>query len=210
MHEEAIKIRSSDDVALEAMLVWGRSEHGAVLCHPHPLYGGAMDNNVVLAARDALAALGMTTLRFNFRGVGGSGGAFDGGRGEQQDLLAAYAALAEDVDIVHIVAYSFGAWVATTALARGTIEPRTVTLISPPVAFAETDFSGLTLPSCPTLVVSGDSDQFGPKAEVDRWIRSLGERDDITRVSLAGVDHFYWGAEPALAAALTEFYEALV
>jgi alpha/beta superfamily hydrolase len=209
VHEEAIQISASDGVILEARLGRGREPRGrggALLCHPHPLYGGAMSNNVVVAARDALAGLGLTTLRFNFRGVGRSGGEHDGGRGEQLDLEAAFARLATEVEGAgaHLVAYSFGAWVAARALRAG-LAPASTVLISPPVDFM--DFSDLPPPTGRALVLSGDRDQFGAAAAVDRW---LGPPGSIERVVLRGVDHFYGtaNAEAALKEAIARFVGA--
>lgn len=205
VREAAIEIAAPDGVVLEGRL--GRAEAdgrgAALLCHPHPLYGGAMSNNVVVAARDALAGLGLATLRFNFRGVGRSGGDYDEGRGEQLDLEAAFATLATETGGpgVHLVAYSFGAWVAARALRAG-LAPASAVLISPPVDFM--DFSGLPPPAAPALVVSGDRDQFGAAAAVDRWLEPVGA---IDRVLLRGVDHFYGtaGAEAALQEAIARF-----
>lgn len=208
VREEAIEIAVPDGVTLEGRL--GRASErgaagrgGALLCHPHPLYGGAMSNAVVLAARDAVAGLGLTTLRFNFRGVGRSSGGYDEGRGEQLDLEAAFGRLAAELagTRAHLVAYSFGAWVAARALRAG-LAPASAILISPPVDFM--DFSGLPPPAVPALVVSGDRDQFGSAASVDRW---LGPAGAIERVVLRGVDHFYGsaGTEAALREAIAAF-----
>jgi alpha/beta superfamily hydrolase len=165
-----------------------------------------MDNNVVLAARAALSKHHITTLRFNFRGVGGSGGSYDQGQGEKLDVKAAFAHLEELVDVVHIVAYSFGAWVALNAIIEETISPMRLVLVSPPVAFAETDFTSMKLPAIPTLVVSGDQDQFGPPDALGRWLDGQSEAADVQRVELAGVDHFYWGGDAALTSAIETFF----
>ncbi len=207
MNESKLTLKTSDGVALAARLHAGDPSSGAVICHPHPLYGGDMHNNVVLAARDALADLGLTTLRFDFRGAGGSEGAHDGGRGEQLDVAAAWAALARRAEPrpgVHLVAYSFGAWVAARALARSDLElsPETVTLISPPCSFPTLDFGGVPLPEVPTRIVVGDADQFCSLDDLDDWLGGA----QVTRRLLAGVDHFYWGAEEMLKAAILELY----
>ena len=205
MNEETVALQTTDGVTLEGRLSMREREHGAVICHPHPLYGGSMDNNVVLAARDALRAAGLSTLRFNFRGVGGSSGSFDGGRGERKDVEAAHAHLSGLVDHVHLVAYSFGAWVALGALAERGFNMSSVILVSPPVAFAETDFAELPPPSVRTLVVSGDQDQFGPPDAVKRWLDVWERSDELERVVLTGVDHFYWGGEEELKDAIERF-----
>jgi uncharacterized protein len=201
--EEAVEIQTRDDVTLEGRLAPGAAgpaSAGALLCHPHPLYGGTMGNAVVLAARDALVGLGVATLRFNFRGVGRSGGAFDDGRGERLDLEAAFERLAATAGGgCHLVAYSFGAWVAVEALDAG-LSPTSAVLVSPPVELM--DFSRLSLPPTPILVVSGDRDQFCPPAALDRW---LARQPPVDRVVLSGVDHFYVSGELALQASIAGF-----
>lgn len=205
MREESVALETTDGVTLEGSLWRQEGPQGAVICHPHPLYGGSMTNNVVLAVRDRLSGLNITTLRFNFRGVGGSEGEYDRGCGEQRDVGAAVVYLVEHVEIVHIVAYSFGAWVALNAVTGGDLTPSKLILISPPVAFDETDFSALTLPAVPTLIVTGDQDQFGPPAALDQWLASQNRGDDVQRKLLAGVDHFYFGGEAELTSAIEAF-----
>ena len=208
--EQSIKIRSSDGVVLEARLHRGKLPRIVLLCHPHPLFGGAMDNNVVWAARDQVAASGASTLRFNFRGVGRSTGGFDNGRGERHDLEACFS-YAEELDEgclkIDLVAYSFGAWVGANALSHG-LRPATVTLVSPPTDFMS--FEGVFLPALPRLpflVISGERDQYGSVVSVDRWLAQQPKNLGVNRVVLAGVDHFYFGAEDQFKASLKNFYE---
>lgn len=205
MEEKSIELETTDGVTLEGRLWRQEGPDGAVICHPHPLYGGSMENNVVLAARDALSGLNFTTLRFNFRGVGGSEGGFDRGRDEQRDVEAAVALIDKDIENVHLVAYSFGAWVALKAMAGGGITLSKLILISPPVAFDETDFSSLALPSAPTLIVSGDQDQFGPPSAIEQWLASQNRGENVRRELLDGVDHFYFGGEAELTSAIEAF-----
>ncbi len=205
MQETNLTLSVSDGVGLEARYHEGRRDRYAVLCHPHPLYGGSMDNNVVLAARGAFVEMGYSTLRFNFRGVGLSSGVHDDELAPL-DLEAAHSSLIQRKEAaqgVHIVAYSYGAWVAVRCLAAG-LDVVSATLISPPVSFSELDFAGLSPPSCPTLVISGDSDGYCSEAALEAW---LAGSDVVRRVRLEGVDHFYWGGEGRLRAALTEFHE---
>lgn len=104
----------SDGLQLEGMLHEGNSRFAAVVLHPHPLYGGDMDNHVVLALRAALADAGATTLRFNFRGAGRSQGDYDHGRGEAGDARAAIRELRQlrPGCRMLLIGYSFGAQVA--------------------------------------------------------------------------------------------------
>ena len=112
--EESVTIEGP--LRLEGRLSRVSGEEGLVVTHPHPLYGGSMDNNVVKALVRAGKEVGMSTLRFNFRGVGGSQGTHGRGPAERDDLRAALEMLAaEGVSRLVVAGYSFGAWVAATA-----------------------------------------------------------------------------------------------
>ena len=117
--EEKVCIRSGD-LELEGLFESGRTTRGAVITHPHPLYGGNMHNPVVDAIRRAYRMKGVATLRFNFRGTGESEGQHDNGVGEQDDVLAALSFLTESgFQPVDVAGYSFGAWVNALTLQRG-------------------------------------------------------------------------------------------
>ena len=134
----------------------------AVVAHPHPLYGGTMDNGVVMLTVRALVAAGGEALRFNFRGVGGSDGEHDEGRGERLDLSAAIAAMAARQPALPLIVagYSFGA-VTTLELATSAVErtrdgragasPAAILLIAPPVTHYPD--RGWTLGVIPTVVI---------------------------------------------------------
>jgi hypothetical protein len=206
MTEEDLRIVVDDGVVLEARLAARPGAGVAVLCHPHPLYGGCMDNNVVLAARNALAGLGKGTVRFNFRGVGRSTGTYDEGRGEVRDLEAVFQRF-DDHTPRDLVAYSFGAWVALRAVQAG-LAPDTLCLVSPPVSFME--FSGLGLPTSPTLIVAGDRDEFCRSGDLRSWLAEVGaDASSLEDVTLAGADHFYSGRERSLGDAIAGFYRGL-
>lgn len=207
MTEQRVTIESEGGLTLEGRFDADRGRAAAALCHPHPRYGGSMDNNVVEAARRAATGVGLSTLRFNFRGVGASSGRFDEGRGEQRDLEAAAAWLGErTTGPLVVLAYSFGAWVAARALSAG-LRPAAAALISPPVDLL--DHGGLELPALPTLVIAGDSDQYGSPGGLDRWLAGqIALGDHLERVTLEEVDHFYWSAEPALRGALADFLDS--
>jgi len=135
---------------------------GVVIAHPHPLFGGSMDNNVVWTARQAFRARDWATLRFNFRGVGGSSGTYGDGQGEVEDLITALGWLvAHNLRPCYLVGYSFGAYVTTQALAHG-LEAAGALLISPPLAVMDLSI----LPQVPglTLIVVGDRDELCPVA----------------------------------------------
>ncbi|MGB2694907.1 MAG: alpha/beta fold hydrolase [Dehalococcoidia bacterium] len=171
----------------------------AVVCHPHPQYGGDMENNVVRAACEALVQRGFAALRFNFRGVGRSDGAFDQGQGEQGDVRAALAHLASlpevDSKRLGLIGYSFGAMVAAE-VASGAL--RGLVLISPPVAFGDLRVAW----GCPALVAGGGEDQISP---ADR-LRVVGQAPGVELRIVAGADHSWWGYEPDLSEALGTFF----
>ncbi len=193
---------------LEAAFEKGLRSEGAVLCHPHPLYGGNMDNNVVMALRRSLATLGWSTLRFNFRGVGSSGGSYGDGGGETEDLLAAANYLSgEGLSRIHVAGYSFGAWIALRAL-RQRLAPATLILVSPPIDFL--DFSSLMLPPTPKLITLGDQDSFCSLSTLESWLKNQADDPQPGRVEiLKGCDHFYWGYESRLESIVEEFVNAL-
>jgi len=172
---------------------------GVVVCHPHPEYGGEMDNNVVMAACAALAGAGIAALRFNFRGAGRSEGAFDGGRGERDDVSAAlvYLASLDEVDgsRLGLIGYSFGAMVAAD-VASGDL--RALGLVSPPVAFGDVRVAW----GCPALVLGGDQDSIAP---ADR-LAVLADAPGVELRVIEGVDHSWWGFEDELGTRLASFF----
>jgi uncharacterized protein len=121
--EQPVTIPVAPGLSLEgALALPERPAAGVVLCHPHPLYGGDMDNPVVGAAAEACAGLGLATLRFNFRGVGGSRGAWDEGHGEQEDVRATLTLLRQRLPAatrLALAGYSFGASMSARVAASG-------------------------------------------------------------------------------------------
>lgn len=172
---------------------------GVVVCHPHPQYGGDMDNNVVVAACEALAGQGFAALRFNFRGVGASEGEFDEGRGERHDAVAALAHLASlpevDAKRVGLAGYSFGAIVAAEA-ASGDL--RGLALVSPPVAMADLRIAW----GCPALLLGGDEDALVP---LER-LAIVAEAPGVEVQVFEGADHTWSGFEDDVGRALGEFF----
>ena len=133
----------------------------AVVCHPHPLFGGTMHNKVVHAAASAIVAAGIPVLRFNFRGAGLSEGKHDGGHGEQEDtaiVLDHLAALYPGLPLL-LVGYSFGAWVGMRA---GIRDQRVKAMIGIGIPAALYDFGFLGAARVPIAFVQGTRDQFGP------------------------------------------------
>lgn len=162
-----------------------------VLCHPHPLYGGDMDNNVVVAVYQALMTRQVAALRFNFRGVGKSTGSFGGGVGENDDIKAALDFLGKQATIdtgrIGLAGYSFGGAVAlSVALVDGRI--KRLMLISP--ALGETAWSQLKGYPYPALVVVGDNDTVVPFRGFQRLFGDAQQYQIIT-----GADHSWWAFE---------------
>lgn len=174
----------------------------AVVCHPHPLYGGNMDNNVVLGLTEAFRATGVATLRFNFRGVRNSGGQHDEGRGEVADVRAAITALVERVspERVAVAGYSFGSLVGLKA---GVADPRVTHLIGVAPPLASRDFSFLAGCAKPKLLIAGDRDNHAPLAGLTTLHEGLTEPKALT--ILPSADHFFAGFEDAVGRAAYEF-----
>jgi alpha/beta superfamily hydrolase len=163
----------------------------AVVCHPHPLYGGTMDNKVVTTVARALQDAGMPTLRFNFRGVGASDGAFDQGNGEtaDADAVASWGAERWPGRTLVIAGFSFGAYVALR-LAQLRLPPlrppRQLITIAPAI---QRDWTAMAVPRCPWLVVQGGADEVVDPAEVNAWINGLEPTPRL--VVLPGAGHFF-------------------
>lgn len=172
---------------------------GVVVCHPHPQYGGDMDNSVVVAVCEALAARGFAALRFNFRGAGASEGEFDRGKGERNDAVATLAHVASlpevDAKRLGLAGYSFGAVVAAEA-ASGDL--RALALVSPPVAIADLRIAW----GCPALLLGGDQDSLVP---ADR-LAIVAEAPGVEMHVFEGADHSWFGFEEQLGEAVGEFF----
>lgn len=194
-------------IRLEARIDEAPGVDCALLCHPHPLYGGNMDNNVVWCLKKTIRNWGWETLRYNSRGVGGSTGAYGAGEGEVEDLLAAvrFAAGRGDGSRIHLVGYSYGAWVGLKAIAQG-FEPASIVLVSPPLDFI--GFEGLSIPEVPCLITLGTKDSFCSTRSMEGWIRQLNPSEELFALELiAGCDHFYWGWESTLASRVEAFLQ---
>lgn len=188
MEEEAIVVTVPGGPALEARLqAPGAPIGGFVLCHPHPLYGGDMDNPVVIRAAEVAQAAGYASLRFNFRGVGGSEGVHDEGRGEQDDVSAAMEALAARLPAgrpVGAIGYSFGAHAAARATRPG---DAALGLIAPPLGMY--DFGFLGRGAGAVLLAAGTQDRYCPVDSLRRLAESTGAEVRI----IEGADHFFFG-----------------
>ena len=179
---------------LEALLneASGSPQYAALVAHPHPLYGGTMHNKVVFKAMKALSGLGMPVLRFNFRGVGLSGGTHDG-RAESEDVSAAVRWLDREFHLPIVFAgFSFG---AATGLRACCPDQRVVALISlgTPINADGRVYRFGFLESCakPKLFVSGGQDEFGPRAELEALVSRIPGPKRL--VILEGAGHFFDG-----------------
>jgi len=191
MKEETV-LFPAGEIRLEGRLARTAGGRAVVICHPHPQMGGSMDNNVVETLVTAYGDAGYATLRFNFRGAGRSGGAYDEGRGEQDDVLAAVAFLnGEGFGAPELAGYSFGAWVISRVLASSGKAFPTV-LVSPPAGFMEFDFRGW--PGNVRLVTAGDRDPYLDRTQVEAEARRAGAEFEL----IPGADHFYMGRERLL------------
>ena len=179
----------------------------AVVCHPHPRFGGTMHNKVVYQAAKSLASLGLPVLRFNFRGAGLSAGEHDRGVGERDDLRAAIDFVAKQFRAwpVLLAGFSFGAWVA---LGVGCEDGRVSDLIGLGVPVNSSDFSFLRSSTKPKLFVQGSADQYGAVEKVTRLVASLPGENHL--VVVKGADHFFSGHLDQLDAAITTWLEGRV
>jgi alpha/beta superfamily hydrolase len=176
----------------------------AVICHPHPLFGGTLTNKVVHTVARACVQRGVPALRFNFRGVGASGGTHDEGRGEVDDLLAVVAHGRERWPgaVPWLAGFSFGAYVALQASTRA--GAALLVTVAPPVG--RWDFSALPAPPCPWLIVQGDHDDLVDHRAVRAWADAT--RAAYCMVELAGAEHFFHGRLHDVRDAVLAFIDA--
>ncbi len=165
----------------------------ALLCHPHPLHGGTMDNKVVQTVARALLQLGCTTVRFNFRGVGASQGAWGEGLGEVDDAAAVLAAHRSASQALIVGGFSFGGYVATQLAARlqqsGTAPAQRLVLVAPAVV----NFEAAPVPG-DSVLIHGEQDDVVPLQAVLDWARP----QHLPVTVLPGAGHFFHGQLPAL------------
>jgi uncharacterized protein len=159
----------------------------AVVCHPHPQFGGTMDNKVVVTLARAFTQCGWRSARFNFRGIGGSAGTWDEGRGEIDDALAVAAALRQGDEPLALAGFSFGGYVASHVAAS--LAPSQLVLVGP----ATQNFTVAPV-AAGTLVVHGEADEVVPLASTLDWARP----QSMPVVVVPGVGHFFHGQLPLL------------
>jgi len=166
-------------------------DHVALICHPHPLYGGTMTNKVVHILARACNDLGVPTVRFNFRGVGKSAGTHDDGQGETDDVLAMlqWTALRWPNAKIWLTGFSFGAAMALRASLRAvTARPACLITVAPALRWLTQVHEA---PPCPWLIVQGDQDELVDALAVQQWATSLQQSPQVT--ILPGAEHFFHG-----------------
>ena len=205
MPQAVTTIRTADGIELEAR--WTDAEADArattVLCHPHPLDGGTMHAPLMRAVTEELASAGVHVLRFNFRGVGSSGGGWDSGRGEALDVAAAVeaAGLAFPELPTAVAGWSFG---ATTSLRWQIDAESTIPWVG--IAPGIRPYRGSEIPQvedlqpADRLIVFGDRDQFASVEEMQRFADRFGARVEL----LKGSDHFFYFREDTVGALVAE------
>jgi len=181
---------------LEALLNAGTPEatHAALVCHPHPVFGGTLHNKVVFHAMKALNGFGFPVLRFNFRGAGLSEGLHDHGNGEAEDVRAALDWLEREYTLPIIFAgFSFGAAVGLRVACPDDRVKALIGLGTPIAPVDDRNYEFTFLQSCakPKLFVSGTRDQFGPKAKLQAMVDALPKPKRLVLIESA--DHFFEG-----------------
>jgi alpha/beta superfamily hydrolase len=191
-------LRTPDDAPESPQMV-------ALVCHPHPRYGGTMHNKVVFRVAAALVELGFPTLRFNFRGVGRSTGVYDDGHGEREDVFAALDWLAQRYPSVPIClgGFSFGSWVG---LPVGCEDARTRQLIGVGVPVRLLGVDALEQCDKPKLIVQGQFDEYGPLDAVQPWFERLPPPKRLEIVP--GADHFFIHQQAALSEVIVAYFRS--
>jgi alpha/beta superfamily hydrolase len=190
---------------LEAML-WTvpqpRPPRVALICHPHPLFGGTMHNKVVFRAAKAIHTRGIPVLRFNFRGAGRSEGAHDKGIGEMDDVRAALDLLAAQFPAIPVLlgGFSFGAWVG---LRVGAEDTRVAELLGIGIPVNDSDLSYLLNCAKPKLFLQGSQDPYGERKRVEALVARMPGHNRL--VTVEGAGHFFEGKLEEMSAALDQW-----
>jgi len=178
---------------------------GLILCHPHPLYGGNMHHHVVRTGAEVAQKEGFSTLRFNFRGVGESGGSYNGGIGEKEDVEAAisflHSRLNDSAFLLLFLGYSFGAWAGLPVAIRDE-RIKGMVAISPPLKMF--DFGYLRGCKKRKLFIAGSRDPWCPTSLLEEWYQGLEEPKSLSLIQ--GADHFFSFHVNLLIQPLQEFF----
>ena len=196
------------DISLEGVWHFPKANGpfpAVIVCHPHPLYGGSMSANVVFYICQALAEASIAALRFNFRGVGKSGGVFGGGVAEQEDVKAALAFVSSTPTIdrkkIGLAGYSFGASVALpVAVQDGRVN--LLALVSP--ALLDSGWAQLKGYTRPKFIIIGENDSVIPEPGLRQLVEDIPEPKQYQVIP--GADHFWAGFEVEVAHKVTQFF----
>lgn len=180
---------SSNGYRIEGVYSERSSTEAVIITHPHPLYGGDMNNAIVDILDQQFLNCGYSTLKFNFRGVGASEGVYDNGEGESEDVFSAVQFLNEKgFRAIHVAGYSFGAWVLMGCATKNNVFDQ-IYLVSPPVSFMT--FDAFSPVSNLKFAIVGDRDDFADPDDVKRVMERIAPNAKL--VTLSGADHFYFG-----------------
>lgn len=187
--EEQFLITTSSDQQLELLTSPGQETNPiAIICHPHPLYGGTMTNKVVTTLAKVFSELNYPTIRFNFRGIGKSTGTYGNGIGEIEDLLSVIEWTKKTLpqNKIILAGFSFGGYIAATVATK--IFPEKLILVAPSVEHF--DMSLLQIP-CPWILVQGTEDEVVPAEKVFAWAQT--QKIQPVLIEIEGATHFFHG-----------------
>lgn len=179
-----------------------------IFCHPHPQYGGDMHNPVITAGVEAAFEEGFSTLRFNFRGIGASGGSYGEGIDEREKVQAAvdyFCSNLKDPDPpLMLLGYSFGAWAGLPVAVRDR-RIKAMVGVSPPLEIYDFEF----LRGCKKkkLILAGNRDLYCPIPRLEEWYQRLEEPKSLTIIQ--GADHFFSSHHSMLIQPLKEFFKSI-
>ena len=182
----------------------GKMKAAAIICHPHPLYGGTMQNKVVHTLAKTFTAESIASIRFNFRGVGASDGTYDEGNGELEDARAVASWIMDRYPGLPLVVagFSFGAFIALKLAAE--LVPAALVTVAPPVRMF--DFEGAGTVECPWLLLAGEEDEIVDVNSVINWVSTLQSQPNLQII--ANGSHFFHGKLIELRHLTTDFLQA--
>lgn len=198
----------SDGLRLEGVLHMPKDSNACpavAICHPHPRYGGDMDNNIVVSIARGLCDAGVAALRFNYRGVGKSEGEFDKGVGERQDSESAldWLSLHSNIDAsrIGIAGYSFGAWMALEASVDNNLVQAVASIACPISPFTQVGAREMLQPK---LLICGEHDHDFPASQFKFLTQRFGDPKEVELIY--GADHFFGGHVSEIANLTTIFF----